>query len=99
MLRLALSAATILLATVVGLAQPNGGGPGPVIGIVEIPKIFTLDPQSGRYVDGALTLYARADADSPVATTITSREAIDAAEYGYEGWSACLPPARRFLPD
>lgn len=76
----------IMLASVVVSAQPpNGGGPGPVLGIVEIPETFFIDPENGGYAPrAALTIYTRPDADSRVLAVIGSPEAIDEAEYGYE---------------
>ena len=82
--RLALCTTAIILVSVFAFAQPNGGGPGPVLGIVEIPKMFAIDPQTGRAASGALTLYTRPDSNSNVAATISSPAAIDEAEYGYE---------------
>ena len=86
MMRPALCAAAVTLASAVGFAQaPNGGGPGPVLGIVEIPKMFAFDPDTGRLEPrGALTLYTRPDSNSREAATITAPQAIDDAEYGYE---------------
>jgi hypothetical protein len=47
--------------------------------------MFALDPETGRIESrGALTLYARPDSSSKVAATISERQAIDDAEYGYE---------------
>jgi hypothetical protein len=72
-------------ASVIAFAQPNGGGPGPVLGIVEIPEMFFVDPNAGRYAPrAALTLYTRPDSESKVAAVISSPEAIDEAEYAYE---------------
>jgi hypothetical protein len=75
-----------MLATAVAFAQPpNGGGPGPVLGIVEIPEMFILDPVTGQYSPrAALTLYTRPDRESKVAAVISSPWAIDEAEYAYE---------------
>jgi hypothetical protein len=86
MTRRALSAVAVTLLSTIALAQaPTGGGPGPVLGIVEIPKIFAIDPETGRMVPrGALTLYTRPDSNSRTATTISEPQAIDDAEYGYE---------------
>jgi len=86
MTRMALCAAAVTLASGIVLAQaPNGGGPGPVLGIVEIPKMFAFDPKTGRLEPrGALTLYTRPDSSSREAATITAPQAIDDAEYGYE---------------
>src|SRR5262245_63327166 len=76
----------LVLASVIAFAQsPNGGGPGPVRGIVEIPELFFVDPTSGRYAPrGALSLYTRPDSESKVLAQISSPEAIDDAEYDYE---------------
>ena len=38
-----------MLASVIASAQPNGGGPGRVLGIVEIPELFYVDPDKGTY--------------------------------------------------
>ena len=77
---------TIVLASALALAQqPNGGGPGPVLGIVEIPEMFFLDPNTGQYVvRAALTLYTRPDSESKVLAVISSPEALDTEEYAYE---------------
>jgi hypothetical protein len=65
--------------------QANGGGPGPVLGIVEIPELFFVDPDKGTYVPkAALTVYTRPDSESKVMAVISTPEAIDDAEYGYE---------------
>ena len=76
-----------MLASVIAFAQPpNGGGPGPVLGIVEIPEMFFVDPNTGRYAPrAALTLYTRPDSESKVAAVISSPEAIDGAEYSVRG--------------
>ena len=86
MTRLAFCATAVTLASALVLAQaPNGGGPGPVLGIVEIPQMFALDPQTGSIQPrGVLTLYTRPDSASKEAATITAPQAIDEAEYGYE---------------
>jgi hypothetical protein len=75
-----------MLASVIVFAQaPNGGGPGPVLGIVEIPEMFSIDPNSGEYAPrAALTLYTRPDSESKVAAVISWPQAMDEAEYGYE---------------
>jgi hypothetical protein len=74
-----------MVASVLASAQPNVGGPGPVLGIVEIPEMFHVDPDKGVYAPiAALTLYTRPDSDSKVMAVISSPEAIDDAEYGYE---------------
>ena len=82
----ALCVTVVMFGSVTTFAQaPNGGGPGPVLGIVEIPEMFSVDSQGGRYVPrAALTLYSRPDSDSKVAAVISSPEAIDEAEYEYE---------------
>jgi hypothetical protein len=86
MMRPALCATAVTLASAIVVAQaPNGGGPGPVLGIVEIPKVFAFDEKTGRFEPrGALTLYTRPDSSSREAATITAPQAIDDAEYGYE---------------
>jgi hypothetical protein len=84
--RLSMSAIGVMLVSAITFAQaPIGGGPGPVAGIVEIPDLFFLDPSGGGYAPrAALTLYTRPDPASKVATVISSPEAVDEAEYGYE---------------
>lgn len=84
--RLSICVVSVLLASVAAFAQaPNGGGPGPVLGIVEIPDMFYTDPEKGGYAARtALTLYTRPDSESKVTALISSPEAIDDAEYGYE---------------
>ena len=86
MTRFAFCATAVTLASAVVLAQaPNGGGPGPVLGIVEIPKMFAFDSETGRLEPrGVLTLYTRPDGNGAEAATITAPQAIDDAEYGYE---------------
>jgi hypothetical protein len=86
MARLSICVTGLVLASVVMYAQPpNGGGPGPVLGIVEIPEMFFVDPDSGQYVPrAALTLYTRPDSESKVLAQISLPAAIDSAEYGYE---------------
>lgn len=86
MMRPAICAAAVTLASAIVFAQPpNGGGPGPVLGIVEIPKMFAFDPDTGRLEPrGAPTLYTRPDSNSRETATITAPQAIDDAEYGYE---------------
>jgi hypothetical protein len=71
MTRLSLCGTDLVLASVVMFAQPpHGGGPGPVLGIVEIPEMFLVDPNSGQYASrAALTLYTR---QSPSANTHTA---------------------------
>lgn len=84
--RLSICVAGVMLASVTVFAQePNGGGPGPILGIVEIPEIFFIDPNTGVYAPrGALPLYTRPDPQSKVAALISSPQAVDDAEYGYE---------------
>jgi hypothetical protein len=84
--RLSICATGLVLASAIAFAQPpNGGGPGPVLGIIEIPEMFLSDPNTGRYAPrAALTLYTRPDSDSKVAAVISSPEAIDQAEFAYE---------------
>jgi hypothetical protein len=42
--RISTCAVGVMLASVVvASAQPNGGAPGPVLGIVEIPEMFVFD--------------------------------------------------------
>lgn len=90
MSRLSLCGIGLLLASAVMYAQPTGGGPGPVLGIVEIPETFFTD-QEGRYAPrAALTLYTRPDAHSKALAVITSPEAIDSAEYAYEELGALV---------
>ena len=86
MQRLPLSVTIMLLVSVIVVAQaPNGGGPGPVLGIVEIPEMFFIDQQTGVYAPrAALTLYTSSNSESKVAAVISSPEAVDEAEYGYE---------------
>jgi hypothetical protein len=86
MRRFSICAIGVMLASVIAFAQePNGGGPGPVLGIVEIPEIFVVDSDTGRYAPRApLTLYTRPDSDSKVVALITSPQAIDEEEYAYE---------------
>ena len=83
--RLSICVTGVMLASVIMFAQaPNGGGP-PVVGIVEIPEMFFIDPNSGEYAPrAALTLYTRPDSESKVAAVISSPQAVDEAEYGYE---------------
>lgn len=84
--QLSFCAVGLTLASLVAFAQaPNGRGPGPVLGIVEIPEMFFVDPDTGRYAPrAALTVYTRPDSESDVLAVISSREAIDDAEYAYE---------------
>jgi hypothetical protein len=83
--RLSIGALGVMLASVIASAQPNGGGPGPVLGIVEIPEMFHVDPDKGGYAPrAALTVYTRPDSESKVMAVISSPAAIDDAEYAYE---------------
>jgi hypothetical protein len=84
--RLSTCVTGVMLASVIVFAQaPNGGGPGPILGIVEIPEMFFIDPNTGAYAPrAALTLYTRPDSESRVAAVISSIQAVDDAEYGYE---------------
>ena len=86
MARLSICGTGLMLASVVMFAQPpNGGGPGPVLGIIEIPEMFLVDPNSGQHAPrAALTLYTRPDSESKVLVQISSPAEIDNAEYGYE---------------
>lgn len=86
MARLSICGTGVVLASVIVCAQPpNGGGPGPVLGIVEIPEVFFVDPISGQFAPrAALALYTRPDSESKVLAHISSPTAIDDAEYGYE---------------
>src|SRR5687767_9257158 len=83
--RLSICVTGLMLASVIVFAQaPTGGGPGPILGIVEIPEMFFIDPNSGQYAPrAALTLYTRPDSEK-VAAVISSIQAVDDAEYGYE---------------
>jgi hypothetical protein len=76
----------IMLASVMASAQaPNGGGPGPVLGIAEIPEMFFIDPDKGGYSPRAsLTLYTRPDSESRAVALIDWPQSIDEAEYAYE---------------
>lgn len=50
---------------------PVGGGPGPVLGIVEIPKMFAVDKDTGlRAPQGALRLYSGPDSEGKMLTDI-----------------------------
>jgi hypothetical protein len=73
MARLSICGTCLVLASAVMFAQPpNGGGPGPVLGIVEIPEMFFVDPISGQYAPrAALTLYTRPDSESKVLVQIS----------------------------
>jgi len=97
MARLSAWGTGLVLASVVMFAQPpNGGGPGPVLGIVEIPEMFFVDPNSGEYAPrAALTLYTRPDSESKVLMQISSPAAIDSAEYRYEEAGALVYDRQR----
>ena len=84
--RLSICVTGLMLASVIVFAQaPTGGGPGPILGIVEIPEMFFIDPNSGQYAPrAALTLYTRPHSESKVVALISSIQAVDEAEYGYE---------------
>jgi hypothetical protein len=86
MQRLSICATGMMLASIIAFAQePNGGGPGPVLGIVEIPEMFFVDLDTGRHAPRAtLTLYTRPDPESKVVAFISSPQAIDEEEYAYE---------------
>jgi hypothetical protein len=83
---LALCLLGMVFASEVASAQlPNGGGPGPVLGIVEIPELFFIDPDKGDYAPRrVLTIYSRPDSRSKAIAEILSPHAIDDAEYAYE---------------
>ena len=57
--RLGVSGIALVLTPVVSVAQPKGGGPGPVPGIVEIRKLFTINPQTSERDPHALRLVRR----------------------------------------
>jgi hypothetical protein len=84
--RLSLCVVAMMLALVVASAQaPNGGGPGPVLGIVEIPDLFAIDPEKGGYAPRAvITIHTGPDSGTKAVADITSPQAIDEAEYAYE---------------
>ena len=84
--RLSISAVGVILASLVASAQsPNGGGPGAVLGIVEIPEMFFLDDEKGVYAPrAALTLYTLPDSASKPLAVISSPEAIDEAKFNSE---------------
>src|SRR5687768_2906667 len=79
--RLSISVTSVMLASVITFAQaPNGGGPGPVAGIVEIPEMFFIDANSAESAPrAALTLYTRPDPESKVAAVISWPQAVDEA--------------------
>lgn len=75
--RLSISAVGVILASLVASAQsPNGGGPGAVLGIVEIPEMFFLDVEKGVYAPrAALTLYTLPDsASKPLGLSVRQRQ-------------------------
>jgi len=84
--RLSMHLVGVLLASTLASAQqPTGGGPGPVLGIVEIPKMFSFDPAlGGAPPHGTVRIYTRPDSDSKMLAEITWPQAIDDAEYAYE---------------
>jgi hypothetical protein len=85
--RLSVCVVAMMLATtlVVSAQVPNGGGPAPVLGIVEVPGMFSIDSEKGGYAPRVVvTLYTRPDSQSKVLAEITWPHAIDEAEYGYE---------------
>lgn len=86
MQRLAIHVTGVMLASIMAFAQePTGGGPGPVLGIVEIPEMFFVDDDKGTYAPrAALTIYSRPDSESKVLAVISSPEAIDEARYTSE---------------
>jgi hypothetical protein len=86
MQRLSICLTGLMLLSVFASAQaPNGNGPGPVLGIVEIPDVFFLNEKAGVYAPRtAVELYARPDSKSKVAAVIESIPQVDEAEYGYE---------------
>lgn len=78
-------AGIILTSALASAQEPNGGGPGPVLGIVEIPEIFFIDPEKGDYAPRRLlTVYSRPGSHTKVVAEIVSPRAIDEAEYAYE---------------
>jgi hypothetical protein len=77
--------AVLFASSLASAQQPTGGGPGPVLGIVEIPKMFSFDPAlGGAPPHGTVRIYTRPDSDSKMLAEITGPQAIDDAEYGYE---------------
>lgn len=84
--RVSICATGVVLASVIAFAQaPNGRGPGPVLGIVEIPGMFSMDPDKGGYSPrSTLTLYMHPDSQSRVVALIDWPQSIDEAEYAYE---------------
>jgi hypothetical protein len=89
--RLSTPVVVVLLASSLASAQPPiGGGPGPVLGIVEIPKMFSLDPELAGAPRGAVRIYTRPDYDSKMLVDIDWPQAIDDAEYGSEQTGALV---------
>jgi len=89
--RLSAYVVVVLLASSLASAQPpTGGGPGPVLGIVEIPKMFSLDPEVAGAPRGPVRIYTRPDYDSKMLVDISWPQAIDDAEYGYEETGALV---------
>lgn len=85
MARFSICVAGIVLTSFTVFAQPpNGGGPGAVLGIVEIPEMFFVDPNTGQYAPRAALAVYTAASESRVLAHISSPAAIDDAEYGYE---------------
>ena len=83
--RFSLGIVAIMLTSVVASAQaPRGGGPGPVLGIVEIPLLFSSDPAKGDDQRGVIGIFSRPDPNGRIVAEITSPQAIDEAEYAYE---------------
>jgi hypothetical protein len=91
--RASLGSLIVLIVTLsaIVVAQPPRGGAGPVLGIVEIPVVFAVDSQTGQISPtAALTLYSTPSDNSKVATIMSSPDAIDSAEYGYEELGALV---------
>jgi len=86
MARLPICVTGLVLTSAILFAQaPNGGGPGPVLGIVELPEMFSIDPITGESAPRReLVLYTRPDSERKVAARISSPTTVDDAEYGYE---------------
>jgi hypothetical protein len=65
--------------------QAPQGGPGPILGIVEVPRLFELDAEGQRTPPKSpVLLRARPTPDSAVVAAIPSAEAVETHEYGYE---------------
>jgi len=93
MARLSICGIGLVLASVVMFAQtPTGSGPGPILGIVEIPDMFSFDPNTGEYAPprSSLRLFVQPNWDSKVFANISSREAIDDAGFSHEGNGALV---------